>query len=253
VGIDAGTSIGTALDMDQQGLTGIWYEPTTSGQGFGIEVYPDLVASGNGFAQLSWFTFDSGTAGGADKQRWYTASGSVVSGGTSASLAIYQNTGGNFNAGPITNAQQVGTGTLSFAACDSAQLTYSFSDGSGRLGVIPLTRITPNVTCSTSSARPTNGDFALSGNWFDASTSGQGFFFELNPNSPVFYFAWYTYAPNGQAAAAAGQRWYTGQTTYQSGARTLSMPVYQTTGGIFDTNTPTIQATVQVGTATVTF
>ncbi|TMG97802.1 MAG: intradiol ring-cleavage dioxygenase [Betaproteobacteria bacterium] len=253
VGIDAGASSGTALDMDQQGLTGIWYEPATSGQGFGIEIYPDLVAAGTGFAQLSWFTFDSGTAGGADKQRWYTASGSVASGGTSASLAIYLNTGGNFNAGPITSAQQVGSGTLSFTSCDSAQLTYSFSDGSGRSGVVPLTRITPNVTCSTSSARPTNADFALSGNWYDAATSGQGFFFELNPNSPVLFFAWYTYAPNGQSAGAAGQRWYTGQTTYQAGTRTFTLPVYQTTGGIFDTNTPASQSTVQVGTATVTF
>ncbi|HYT97756.1 MAG TPA: intradiol ring-cleavage dioxygenase [Casimicrobiaceae bacterium] len=252
VGIDAGTSAGTALDMDQQGLTGIWYEPATSGQGFGIEVYPDIVAAGAGFAQLSWFTFDSGTAGGADKQRWYTASGSV-SGGTTASLAIYQNTGGNFNAGPITTAQQVGTGTLAFTACDAAQLTYSFSDGSGRSGVVPLTRITPKVTCSTSSARPTNADFALSGNWFDPSTSGQGFFFEVNPNSPVFFFAWYTYAPSGQSAGAAGQRWYTGQTTYQSGARTFTMPIYQPTGGIFDTTTASGQATVQVGTATVIF
>jgi hypothetical protein len=251
VEVEIAASTGS-FSMNQQGLTGIWYEPATSGQGFGIEVYPNLVASGTGFAQLSWFTFDSGAAGGADKQRWYTAGG-AVSGGTTASLAIYQNTGGNFNAGPITAAQQVGTGTLAFTACDAAQLTYSFSDGSGRAGVVPLTRITPNVTCSTSSARPTNADFALSGNWFDPSTSGQGFFFEVNPNSPVFYFAWYTYAPDGQAAGASGQRWYTGQTSYQSGARTFTMPIFQTTGGVFDTNTPVSQSTVQVGTATVTF
>lgn len=31
------------------------------------------------------------------------------------------------------------------------------------------------------------------------------------------------------------------------------MPIYQTTGGIFDTNTPASQSTIQVGTATVTF
>jgi len=253
VGISAAASSASSLDMDQQGLSGVWYEPATSGQGFGIEVYPDLVASGTGYAQLAWFTFESGTAGGADKQRWYTAGGSVVSGGTSASLAIYQNTGGNFNAAPVTTAQQVGTAALAFSACDTAQFTYSFSDGSGRSGVIPLTRITPNVTCSTSSARPTNGDFGLSGNWFDASTSGQGFFFEVNPNSPIIYFAWYTYAPSGQALAAAGQRWYTGQATYQAGARAFTMPIYQTTGGIFDTATPSGQATIQVGTASVTF
>ena len=44
VGISATT--GDSLDFDQQGLTGIWYEPLTSGQGFGIEIYPDLIASG---------------------------------------------------------------------------------------------------------------------------------------------------------------------------------------------------------------
>ena len=176
---------------------------------------------------------------------------SCASGGRTASLAIYQNIGGNFNAAPATAAQQVGTGTLSFSSCDSGQFSYSFSDdGSGRSGVISLTRITPNVTCSTSSARPTNADFALSGNWYDPTTSGQGFFFELNPNSPVFYFAWYTYAINGQSLGAPGQRWYTGQTHYTQGARTLSMPIYQTTGGIFDTATPVSQSTVEVGTAT---
>jgi len=31
------------------------------------------------------------------------------------------------------------------------------------------------------------------------------------------------------------------------------MPIYQTTGGIFDTATPASQSTVQIGTATLTF
>ena len=253
--LDATTQT-AAPDFDQQGLSGIWYEPATSGQGFGIEIFPNLVATGQGFAQLAWFTFDSGTAGGASKQRWYTAGGTAVSGRTSVSLVIYRNTGGNFDAGPITTEQPVGTGTLAFTTCDAAQFAYSFSDGSGRSGVIPLTRITPNVTCSTSGARPTNADFALSGNWYDPNTAGQGFFFEVNPNSPVCFFAWYTYAPGGLAiGGAASQRWFTAQTAYTAGARSFSLPLFQTTGGIFDTPTVPLPSTqsANVGTATMVF
>ena len=69
----------------------------------------------------------------------------------------------------------------------------------------------------------------------------------------MFFFAWYTYAPSGQSQGAAGQRWYTGQTTYQSGARSFTMPIYETIGGIFDATTPAGQTTTVVGTATVTF
>ena len=128
---------------------------------------------------MSWFTYDT-VAGGADHQRWYTLSGPVMSGQPNAALTIYQNTGGNFNALPITTAQPVGTATLSFTRAPAVKLSYSFTDG--RMGNIPLTRLTQNVTCSTTTPYPTNADFALSGNWYDgAATSGQGFTVEVNP------------------------------------------------------------------------
>ena len=131
-------------------------------------------------------------------------------------------------------------------------MTYTFTDGSARSGTIPLTRLTPNVTCSTGGTGATNADFGYSGNWFDPTKSGQGIVLELNPNAAVAFFAWYTYAPNGQAQGAAGQRWYTGQGSYTPGARTLPMALYETTGGLFDSPTPTAH-NLQVGTATATF
>src|SRR5262249_16465301 len=134
-------------DLDQHGLSGSWYEPATSGQGFAVEVYPDITAPGNGLAFVSWFTFDR-LGGGSDRQRWYTMSGPVVKGEPVASLTIYENTGGNFNAPPATTARTVGTATLSFDTCTSGVLSFAFTDGSARAGVIPLTRLTPNVTCS---------------------------------------------------------------------------------------------------------
>ena len=52
-----------------------------------------------------------------------------MSGQTQVALTIYQNTGGNFNAPPITTAQPIGTATLSFDSCTSGELTYNL-DGS---------------------------------------------------------------------------------------------------------------------------
>ena len=45
---------GASPDLNQHGLTGSWYDPTKTGQG--IEVFPDLVASGTSPVQGAWFT-----------------------------------------------------------------------------------------------------------------------------------------------------------------------------------------------------
>jgi hypothetical protein len=176
-----------------------------------------------------------------------------MAGQPNAALTIYQNTGGNFNALPTTMAQAVGTATLSFATRTSGQLSYNFTDGSGRTGSIPLTRLTQNVTCATATPFPTNTDFAHSGNWYDPATSGQGFTVEVNPDSGAVFAAWYTHAPMGAPAGAAGQRWYTGQATFTAGLRSIPVTIYETTGGIFNTPTPAGQQTVAVGTGMLSF
>ena len=242
----------TSPDLNQHGLTGSWYEPATSGQGFAVQIIPNQTP-GNGVAFVSWFTFDT-VIGGAEHQRWYTLQGPVITGQPSASLTIYQNTGGNFNAPPATNAQAVGTATLSFDTCSSGELSYSFTDGTGRAGTVPLTRLLPNVICSVTTPYPTNADFAFSGSWYaGAATSGQGLIAEVAPNSSAFFLSWFTYMPNGANAGAAGQRWYTAQGAFTPGLRTISVQIYETTGGKFDTSTPPGQGTVQVGSGTMTF
>ena len=242
----------TGVDLNQHGLTGSWYEPATSGQGLAVQIIPDQ-SPGNGVAFVSWFTFDT-VSGGPERQRWYTLQGPVVTGQPSAALTIYRNTGGNFNAPPATSAQAVGTATLSFATCSSGELSYSFSDGSGRSGTVPLTRLLPNVTCSVTTPHPTNADFAFSGSWYGGdATSGQGLIAEVAPNSGAFFLSWFTYMPNGAGAGAEGQRWYTAQGAFTPGLRTIPVQLYETTGGIFDTATPPGQATAQVGTGTMSF
>jgi len=240
------------VELNQQGLTGSWYDPAESGQGVEVEVFADP-ASGTGSTLVSWFTYDT-AAGAEDAERWYTAQGPVVTGQPSASLTLFQNTGGNFNAPPATAARAVGGATLSFSSCTSGQLSYSFTDGSGRVGNIPLTRLTRNVTCSPATSYPTNADFALSGNWYGgAATSGQGFTAEVNPVSATFFAAWYTYAPMAAPAGPAGQRWYTAQGSFTAGMRSIPVTLYETTGGVFDLPPPPGQQTVAVGSGTMAF
>jgi hypothetical protein len=111
-----------------------------------------------------------------------------------------------------------------------------------------------NMTCATTSARPTNPDFALSGNWYDPATSGQGLSIDVNPASGMAFAAWYTYAPSGAGAGAAGQRWYTAQpASFVAGMRSIPMTLYETTGGVFDAPTAPGQKTVAVGSGTLAF
>ena len=245
-------AVASAPTIDQHGLTGSWFQQATSGQGLEIEVFPDHVASGTGFLQGSWFTFDNAASGGADHGRWYTFSGNVISGDSAAVFTMYQNVGGNFNASPVTQSTPVGHASISFSDCTDGQFNYTFTDGTGRNGVVPLTRLTSNVECTQGGTANASGDFGLSGNWYDSTTSGQGFVVELNPVARALFFAWYTYAVNGQASGVSGQRWYTGQASYSPGARSIPLSLYETTGGLFNTSPPP-PATAAIGTGNLTF
>jgi len=237
------------VNINQHGLTGAWYDPTTSGQGLLIETYKDLVAPGQGYIAAGWFTFDVTSSGG---QRWYTLQGAANSGSSENALGIYTAVGGNFNAAPKISASQVGTATLSFSDCATGSLNYSFNDG--RAGTIPLRRIDPNITCSPASD---NGNatqnYLLSGAWYDPHTSGQGFIFDVNPAINLLFAAWYTYAPNGASVGGGtSQRWYTIQdNAFAPGMTSKSgLSIYETIGGVF--NSGKVGSGQPVGTASLT-
>ncbi len=240
------------VNINQQGLTGSWYQAATSGQGIELEVFKDLIGAGTGYLQGSWFTFDANESGSADHGRWYTFGGNVAAGTNTTSLPLYQNLGGNFNAPPVTTAVQVGNVTMTFADCTTAQFTYTFTNGTARSGTVPLARLTPNVLCGPAESLSEPSDFGLSGNWFDPAKGGQGIVVEVNPVAGVMFLAWYTYAIDGQSQGAAGQRWFTGQAAYTRGARTIPVLLYETTGGMLDRTSPN-PITAQVGTATLVY
>ncbi len=244
------------LNLNQHGLTGPWYDPSTSGQGLLIETYPDFNGvSGQVYFAAGWYTYDVTAAGG---QRWYTLQSQAPIAGSAASVPmnIYATTGGNFNAPPTTKAVQVGTAVLNFADCMHGALQYAFTDGSGRSGTIPLSRVDSNVTCSGSGDKGSPGHYLLSGAWSDSThaTSGQGLLIGVNPQLNLFFAAWYTYAPNGSATGGgASQRWYTFQDmAFAPGAVSKTgIAIYEPTGGVF--NSGKNGTGPQVGTATIIF
>jgi hypothetical protein len=123
------------------GLNGSWYNPATSGQGFYIEVLPDL-----GLVSLAWFTYDTerpdesvpSNLGGAG-QRWLTALGSYA--GDTAVLDIEITKGGIFDQSPPLTASDLnGTIIFKFNDCKTGTLTYDIPQ-IGRQNTIPVQRI----------------------------------------------------------------------------------------------------------------
>ena len=238
------------VNVNQEGLSGTWYNPQTSGQGMQFQFSPDDSNPGEGSLFGAWYTYDI-VAGTTSSQRWYSVQSAITGDAQTAAVTIYQNTGGNFDAGPVTNAVAVGTGVLSFDTCDSGSFAYALDDG--RNGTIPLRRLLPNVNCVTSGT-PANppSDFGLGGAWYNTATGGQGMLVEVNPMDAQVFIGWYTYAADGASAGAEGQRWFSAQSPYTVGTRTMDLTVFESTGGIFDSSTGTV-ATVPVGTATLTY
>ena len=244
-------TLGDAIPASQEGLTGTWYNPDTSGQGF--EFVIDSGTNG-GDASLfgAWFTYGT-VAGGSDTQRWYSLQATFSPDATDAGVTIYQNIGGNFDAPPTTSPVGVGSGSLTFFSCDSARFSYVFTNGS--TGAITLRRLLPNVECIEPAAPPPPqpSEVGLSGAWYDPGTSGQGILAEVNDIDQQVFVGWYTYSlSHAGAGDASDQRWLSAQGSYEAGSDQMDLTLYASTNGTFDSNA-TVVTTEPVGLATLTF
>ena len=131
------------------GLSGAWFNPETSGQGWLIDVIER--ETGLGFF-VAWFTYDVDppTADeldgfGSRQHRWFTASGDVS--GDTAVLDIFLNSGGVFNDPRETTLEPVGSMTIQFSDCTNAQLSFDFDDSDDNDGSVEIIRLSPDVFC----------------------------------------------------------------------------------------------------------
>lgn len=245
---DAGAA---GVNLNQRGLTGSWADPGAEGQGLVLETDPDFYGAGSGLLFGGWFNYDTTPNGG---QRWYTIQGQVSAANPTSTMSIYLTQGGRFASPQATSTEPIGQVTIRFGDCMHGTMQYSFADGSGRSGTMPLTRLDSNVTCGTGGDSGAAGsNYLLSGAWADPATEGQGLVFDINPPQQNLFAAWYTYAAD--AAPGGGppaQRWYTLQAIIAPGASSVAdIGIYDTTGGVFERPTPV--TTRPVGTASLVF
>ena len=142
VSADTGVTVATTatlLDMNA-GLNDAWYYPETSGQGFFINVFPEL-----GFVSLSWFTYDPERpeAGvpfnlGDPGHRWLNAIG--VYSGNQAVMDITITSGGVFDTKTELSSFDDGTMILTFSNCNSGVIEYDIPS-INRQGTIPIVRV----------------------------------------------------------------------------------------------------------------
>ncbi|MDJ0655134.1 MAG: DUF2807 domain-containing protein [Xanthomonadales bacterium] len=123
------------------GLSGAWFNPDTSGQGFLIEVLPDRST-----VFLAWFTYTTDASGakvvGDPGHRWLTASGDFA--GDTATLDVVLTQGGQFDDPDlaVTNSPpgSYGSITLTFSDCSNGQVDYDLTQVQ-LSGTIPVVRI----------------------------------------------------------------------------------------------------------------
>lgn len=84
----------------------------------------------------------------------------------------------------------------------------------------------------------------LNGAYVNPDTPGQGFLLDVLPGFGLFFYAEFTYdtqQPNGMGnqgqIGAPGNRWYTAQGLYSLGDDSVEIPIYTSSGGLFNDST----------------
>ncbi len=123
------------------GLNDAWFNPITAGQGFFINVFPDV-----GQMFMAWFTYDierpdtsTPSSLGEAGHRWITAQGSYAD--NQAVLDVWVTEGGIFDSSePAPKLKQDGEITVEFSNCNAGTLTYDIASIE-RQGIVPIERI----------------------------------------------------------------------------------------------------------------
>ncbi len=221
-------------------LTGTWYNPTTSGQGFVLDV--SASRDGGGLVFGGWFTFRAADwFMDSSQELWLTLQGAYQNIQDPITLPVYFNQGGAFNAPPVTRPALVGNATLRFNDCTHAVLAYSLTSKAifplqqdqPTIGTIPLQRLGADNGCAQM-ATPAPSSRGFSGTWYNPATSGQGFVWEINPqtNGGLFFGGWFTYGNDGVS------HWLTLQGAFAANATEADIPVYSAPSGLLFFDTP---------------
>ncbi len=137
------------------GLSGAWYNPATSGQGFFFDINDEI-----NFFFGGWFTYAqtdaanghvrmAGKTIGVSEHNWLTLNGQYS--GDSADLQIGLSSNGLFDHGAETGITEVGAVNVTFSDCTTGRISYDLAlpDVAPVTGEIPITRLTPDAFCQS--------------------------------------------------------------------------------------------------------
>jgi hypothetical protein len=177
------------------GISGSWYDPAKSGQGFTIQYL------GPSSALLTWFTYDT-----QGNQRWMQGVGEIN--GQTIEFELLRLYGPRFGPGFDASArvtEMTGTLTLTFESCEAGRAVYSGYGGpnglpADTLDIVRLTTVA-GVGCGGGAIPTITAPLhkGINGAWYDPSHNGEGWMIELlGPSSALIY--WFTYDDQGQQA-----------------------------------------------------
>lgn len=112
------------------GLSGAWYNPSTPGQGWMLDV-----VSGSNLFFAAWFTWR-----GEGDHDWFTVQGSFA--GDRAEVPLLRTEGGRYNDPTPTEIDVVGQAHFRFWDCRHGEVELRFDDHDG-IETLPLYRLTP--------------------------------------------------------------------------------------------------------------
>ena len=139
--IERNKDVTTSPPLNIEAVSGTWFNPSTTGQGFVIEVVPSLNAM-----MVAWFTW--GDMPG--DHLWFTGLGPLSSNG--AEVQLIRSAGGRFNDPTPVADQVVGQATLRFTDCTRGVVTFRRTD-TDRAGTFPIARLTPAPAGCVSAAQ----------------------------------------------------------------------------------------------------
>lgn len=180
------------------GISGPWYNPQRSGEGFILGYMP------NGSLLVNWFTFPA--PGEPGTQDWIVGEGGYVVGNRVRFDRMYRAFGGvwggAFDPSAISRIEW-GTLEFEFQDCITGVFRYSGpeSHGSGeypmsRLAVIDQLDCAGNRAVTSSGGRALEGLRNYSGAWYLPSRSGEGWFLQ-HITEDRLVVNWFTYDPAG--------------------------------------------------------
>jgi len=172
------------------GVSGSWYTPSRSGEGFFIEALDE------NRVVVYWFTYSAQSA----TQAWLIGTG-TRSANTVQVPVLYITSGPvfgeDFNPDDV-NLVPWGELSIRFDSCDAAEFSYQGLDGNDTR---PLARLTGvlGTACSSESNQYSH----QSASWFDSARDGEGWILQQFTEQD-FLMTWFTYNSTGQ------QAWMTG-------------------------------------------